>query len=323
MSDLETSRFRYGLFILFAIFCIAAVPGNAQEPAPQNEPPDQQAAPPAEPSAPAQPSPTGWRKFGESRPVANLPAQLTIPAGTWISVRLNEPLSSDRNRPGDVFSATLARPLVVSGYVVGRPSQTVEGRVVEAEKAGRAKGTSRLGIELTEISLVDGRQLPVRTQFIHSSAGTSQGRDAAAIGGTTAAGAAIGAAADGGFGAGIGAIAGAAASTIGVLLTRGRATELYPEMEITFRILDPVTISTAGSEQAFQPVTDRDYQQKDLQRRPAQTRTLYAPPPPVYGGFYAYPFYPYPYWGPAYWGPTFFFYSGPRLYHGRGFYRRW
>ena len=41
------------------------------------------------------------------------------------------------------------------------PCQTVEGRIVVAQKAGRRSGTSSLGLELTEISLVDGTQLPV------------------------------------------------------------------------------------------------------------------------------------------------------------------
>src|SRR5690349_8250488 len=42
-------------------------------------------------------------------PVASYPARLTIPAGTWIAVRLNEPLSSDHNQPGDYFTATLVQ----------------------------------------------------------------------------------------------------------------------------------------------------------------------------------------------------------------------
>jgi hypothetical protein len=218
------------------------------------------------------------------------PAQLTIPAGTWISVRNDQRLSSDHNQAGDTFTATLAQPLVANGFVVARRGQILSGRVVEAEKAGKVKGTSHLGLELTDIALVDGQQLPVRTQLIQYSGGTSQGRDASAIGTTTALGAAVGAAADGGFGAGVGAAAGAAASTIGVLLTRGRATEIYPETTLTFRTTEPVTVAT---NQAFQPVQQGDYGQAAPPRP-----TLRVRPRPVYA--------PYPYlYGPGFYGPSF------------------
>src|SRR5690349_4128467 len=65
----------------------------------------------------------GWRRVGD--PPANqppyqdndrnqqadpqnygVPARLTIKAGTFVTVRINQGLSSDRNQPGDAFSAT-------------------------------------------------------------------------------------------------------------------------------------------------------------------------------------------------------------------------
>lgn len=280
-----------------------------------------------------EPRSSGWRKFGETRaagparpadpapPAAHepVPPQLVLPAGTWIKIRVDEPLSSDRNQPGDQFTATLAQPLVVDGFVVAQRGQTVGGRVVSAEKAGRIKGTSRLGIELTEITLVDGRQLPIRSQLIEYAGGISQGRDATAVATTTGVGAAIGAAADGGFGAGMGAIAGAGASLIGVLVTRGRATEVYPESVLTFRNLEPLSFSTENAERAFRPVQSQDYEQKALQRRRAPSPSLY--PPPYWGwGGWGGP------WGysPYGYGPSVFVYSGPRYYgRYRGWGRRW
>jgi len=171
-------------------------------------------------------APSGWHKFGESRPAERpeLPAELRLPAGSWITIRVNEPLSSDHNQPGDSFTGTLVQPLIANGMVIARHGQMIAGRIAEAQKAGRAKGTSRLGLEVTEISLVDGQQLPVKTQLIERRGDTSVGRDVGAVGVTAGVGAAIGASAAGGFGAGVGALAGAAASTIGVLVTRGKAT---------------------------------------------------------------------------------------------------
>jgi len=299
-----------------------------------------QPPPPDQPPPPSQPASPGWRKFGEPRaadqprdarppqdveappppPAAvedQVPAQppaptITLPAGTFLTIRVNQPLSSNQNLAGDPFTATLTQPLVADGYVIARRGQTIAGRVADVVKAGRIKGSSRLGLELTEISLVDGQQLPVRTQLIEYHGGTSVGRDATAVGTATGVGAAIGAAADGGFGAGMGAIAGAAASTIGVLVTRGRATEVFPEAELTFRTMAPLTINTERSQHAFHPVRQGDYEQRTLQRR-AAVRPVQPFPPMWYGGGWGWPYY----WG----GPGVFFNWGPR-YYGRGW-RRW
>jgi hypothetical protein len=251
-------------------------------------------------------------------PQQPVPAHLTIKPGTFVNIRVSQMLSSDRNQQGDTFFATLAEPIIVDGVVVAQRGETVSGRITEAQKAGRVEGTSKLGVELTGITLVDGQQLPIQSQMINRSGGTSVGRDAGAVAGTTALGAAIGAGADWGRGAAIGAGAGAAAGIIGVLLTRGRPTVIYPETMLTFRVNAPVEIATDRAPQAFHFASNRDYGTGYAQR-PAPG---YAgapgpvPPAPYYGPAY----YPYPY----YWGPGVSVYVGPGFYGGyryRGFWR--
>lgn len=337
-----------------AVLATIPLSGQVQEPATQPPPPptvQQQPYPDAQPQ-PAPRTSGSWRKFGgaaaqtappldpqesdvappppdqqqppQQRPpyqgqayTGPVPSQLTIPAGTWLKIRVDQPISSDKNEAGDNFSATLTQPVVVNGFVVARRGQTVQGRVSEAVKAGRAKGTSRLGLELMEVNLVDGQMLPVKTQLMEYSGGTSNGRDAAAIGTTTAVGAAIGGAAAGGFGAGMGAIGGAVASTIGVLVTRGHATTIYPEAEISFRTTAPLTINTEQSAHAFEPVRQGDYQQRTLQQRRPQQMGGYGYGPGYYGGGYYGGYYGYPYfYGPGFYGPSFYFRSGPRFYRG-------
>ena len=85
-----------------------------------------------------------------------LPTSLTIKPGTFITVRMSQGLSSDRNREGDIFTATLAQPIVVDGVVVANTNQTVMGLVAEAKKAGRVEGTSRLALRITGLTLADG-----------------------------------------------------------------------------------------------------------------------------------------------------------------------
>lgn len=251
----------------------------------------------------------------------SIPSRLLMKPGTFVTVRVDQMLSSDKSHAGDQFSGTLEKPLVVDGVVVAAAGETVGGQVIEAQKAGRIKGVSRLAVELTSLTLVDGEPVPIHTSFDGQIGPTSRGRDAAGVVGTTALGSAIGAAADWGTGAAIGAGAGAVAGTLGVLLTRGRPTVIYPESELTFRLATPVTVSTLRAPQAFRYVQPSDYQRAAATPPPARPSLACgpngcpAPPPPyyyppLYYGFYGPPMYP------AYFGPTFFF--------GRGFhYRHW
>jgi hypothetical protein len=249
---------------------------------------------------------------------------LTLPAGTLIQVRLTDTLSSDRNRPGDGFTTVLDQPLVAQGWVVARRGQTAVGRVAVAQNAGRVQGVSQLAVELSELVLVDGQQIPIRTQLVQSSGGTSKGRDAEGVGAATGIGAIIGGAAAGGSGAAIGAAAGAVAGVVGVLTTRGRATELYPETLLTFRLEEPVTISTQQSPQAFRTVSQQDYPDRGGDRNPPRDlRPAVVYPPPYYYSPYGY--YPgygyYGFYGYGYgFGPRI--YVAPRVYFGPRHFRR-
>jgi hypothetical protein len=248
-----------------------------------------------------------------ARTAASVPANFTIPAGKVIFVRLNEQLSSDRNRAGDTFTATLDQPIVVNGWVVARRGETIVGSVTNAKKAGRVKGVSQLGLEVTDVTIVDGQQLPVLTELWEGSAGTSHGTDAAGIATTTGVGTIIGAAADGGAGAGIGAGAGAAAGIALVLLTRGKPTVLGPETALSFRLKQPLTISTENSAQAFLPVGQNDYNSAPTLRRrgdvyPVEYPPYYATCGPYWGCS--------PYYGYGYYGPAFGFYGGYGFYGG-------
>ena len=195
----------------------------------------------------------------QNAPVVSPP--MTMRPGTILTVRLNEPLSSDHNQVGDVFTASLDQPVIVLGIVVAQRGQTVAGHVVEAKKGGRVHGVSRLGITLTDLTLVDGQTVPIQSQLQVRKGPTSKGRDAAAIAATAGVGAAIGAAADGGPGAAIGAAAGAAAGTIGVLFTRGDPTIIAPETLLTFQVTNPVKIETNYAPQAFRFAYFSDYPQ--------------------------------------------------------------
>lgn len=263
-----------------------------------------------------EPQPADEGAYSQNQPVGVVPPVLTLPPGTLVTVRTTQPLSSDRNRPGDSFTTVLDQPVIVQGWVVARRGQVVMGRIVEAQKTGRGNSSSRLVIELDELSLVDGQPLPIHTELAEIASGSpSRSRnEGAAVGATTGAGAVIGAIAGGGTGAAIGAAVGAAVGVAGVLTTRGKATEIRPESQLTFRLENAVTISTAQSRHAFLPVKPDDYNNRRPTRNPERYPAArnYPPPPP---GYYAYDYaYDYGYaYAPYYWYPRSYFslYVGP------------
>lgn len=289
-----------------------------QNQGPQQGYPQQQPYPQRQPYSQQQPYPQ--QSYQAPPPV---PASLTVPAGTYVTVRVNQLLSSDRNQQGDAFSATLVKPLVVNGVVVAEPGQTLGGHVTEAVKAGRIEGVARLGVQLTDLTLVDGQQIPIHSSLINRSGPSSVGQDVGTIAGTTALGAAVGAAAAWGKGAAIGAGSGAALGIIGVLLTRGHPSVLYPEQVLTFRIEAPLTIATDRSPQAFHYVEPGEYDRPggNGPQGPgygAYTAGPYPPAPLVAAPYYGYPYPYYAYGYPYYYGPSFSLFFGGRYYGGYG-----
>ena len=298
-----------GVFLLAS--CMTTLPARAQQnqtPSP-NETPDSGQPVPAEQDQQAAPAES-------ARP---LPQTLTLPAGALVAVRTNQWLSSDHNHVGDIFSAVLDQPLVVNGWVVARRGQTVIGRVDVAQKAREGKGVSRLGLEITELTIVDGEQIPVSTQMQQAAptpaAPGSAERDVATVGTTTVLGTIVGAAVGGGQGAAIGAGLGATAGLAAVFYTRGRPTVVAPETLLTFRLAAPVEISTERGAVAFQPVTQADYKDQDAYANGDRRRGPGpAYPPPYYYYDYCGPWgwscYPGPYFGPYIgWGV----WAGPRF----------
>jgi hypothetical protein len=124
--------------------------------------------------------------------------RVVIPAGTRLTVRLNEELSTANRRKGSVFSARLEKPIVVDGRVVVPSGSLAYGRILDVE---RNKRIDRPKIDGTLTSLmVNGREVPIVTDVVGAEgkrggglvkvgAGTLIG----AIAGAPLAGAAVGA----------------------------------------------------------------------------------------------------------------------------------
>lgn len=198
---------------------------------------------PVAPPPPPEPAPAMVPDPPAPKPAPRQPQTAVIPAGTLITVRLNESLSSESNAEGYAFRATLDAPLIVNGLVIAERGTPQEGKVVAADKSGRVKGRARLALALTRLHTSDGQQLDIQTETFENLGESSTKKDAAKIGVAAGIGAAIGAIIGGGKGAAIGGAAGGAAGTGGVLATRGEAARLPSETRISFRLKEPLTLT--------------------------------------------------------------------------------
>jgi BON domain len=175
------------------------------------------------------------------------PQPVTVAEGTMLAVSLIDPLSSESNKTGETFRASLETPLVGDDGRVAVPAGAdVEGRIVDAKPSTHFSGSSNLALELTRIT-VGGKSYDIATnQWAKKGAGRGT-RSAETIGGGAAVGALIGGLIGGGKGAAIGAGAGGAAGTGVQAATHGEAIKLPSETRLDFRLASPVTVTPVAS----------------------------------------------------------------------------
>lgn len=214
---------------------------NTPPPAVTPAPPAGSTTPPAPPAEPErnEPAPYSAPKIDVPPP----PNKVTIPAGTMFTVRLGETLSTEKNQPGDSFTAVLDQPVVVDGFVIAERGSRASGRIAQLERAGKVQGVAQLALELTQIRTSDGQSVKINTGAFKKQGEASKKKDATKVGVGAAIGAAIGAIAGGGKGAAIGAGVGGAAGAGDVLLTRGQPAVMQVETRVTFRLAEPVTVT--------------------------------------------------------------------------------
>jgi hypothetical protein len=164
-----------------------------------------------------------------------------VPAGTTLTVKLDQAVGSKISESGESFTATLANPIVVNGKEVIPRGSTVTGTVTDAKTRGRFKGEGRLQLVLNSIT-VRGSEYDIATNTLTRIAKGKGKRTAALVGGGAVAGAIIGGLAGGGKGAAIGAGAGAGAGTAGAGLTGNKQIVLPAESALSFKLASPVEI---------------------------------------------------------------------------------
>lgn len=167
--------------------------------------------------------------------------EITIPAGTALSLELATTVSSQDSSIEDPVQATLRRAIVVDGATVVPAGAQVSGHVTEAIRPGRVKGLARVGMRFNRLRVGD-TAYDIRTAAISRQGEATKKDDATKIGIGAGAGAITGAIAGGKKGAAIGTAVGAGGGTAVVLATRGEDVTVARGTVVTARLAQPVTI---------------------------------------------------------------------------------
>ena len=169
------------------------------------------------------------------------PPPVVIPAGTLLTVTIDQTVSSKTNNNGDPFAASLAAPISVDGVTVLPTGTRAKGTVVQAESAGRVKGGAVLALTLDSLT-VNGQPYSIQTSEFEETIKGRGKRTAIGAGGGAAFGLIVGGLAGGGKGAAIGALAGGGAGTAGTAFTGKRDITIPAETRLHFKLTAPLTV---------------------------------------------------------------------------------
>jgi hypothetical protein len=240
------SHGRFALYATFAAVCMFALGGcksksNVQQANPQQQDSTQPQAgvqPQGGSQAPAAQSASG-APASASRPAASSvparpaappqPTAFDLPAGTRLSVRLDQDLGSKISQPGDAFTATVANDVVVNGQTVIARGARADGTVIDAKALGKFKGGAILAIKLERVQTRWGGYSVETGSIEHVEQG--KGKRTAEFAGGGA-----------GLGALVGALAGGGKGTAGGALTGNKQIVLPAETMVTFKLEQPLHV---------------------------------------------------------------------------------
>jgi hypothetical protein len=177
------------------------------------------------------------------------PKKMIVDQGTQLSVRLADPIDSEKNQTGETFHATLNNPITSDGEEVVAAGSDVTGHIAELKSAGKFAGQSVVVLQLDSITS-GGRTYNIQTDQYRKQ-GSSRGKNTAEkVGGGAAIGAIIGAIAGGGKGAAIGAAAGGGVGGGVQAATKSQQIKLPSETVLNFTLQAAVTVIQAPNPNA-------------------------------------------------------------------------
>ena len=170
------------------------------------------------------------------------PADVNIPAGSELAIRINQSINVKHTQPGSRFDGEVVDAWTDSnGHVILPKGTPVEGVVDASHRRGHFKGASILELRLTSLTL-NGTRYPIETRDITRTKKGKGKRSTAMIGGGAGLGMLIGGIASGGTGLLIGGLAGGGAGTAAAGLTGNRDLDIPAESIVRFKLADDLTL---------------------------------------------------------------------------------
>ncbi|HEX3821887.1 MAG TPA: BON domain-containing protein [Candidatus Sulfotelmatobacter sp.] len=169
------------------------------------------------------------------------PKKFIIDQGTQLTVRLVDPIDSEKNQTGDTFHATLNAPLTSDGEEAVPSGVELTGHLADVKSASRFAGQSAVVLQLDSLKS-GGKSYSIQTDQ-YTKKGSSRGKNTAEkVGGGAVLGSIIGALAGGGKGAAIGGAAGAGVGGGVQAATKAEQIKLPSETVLNFTLQAPVTV---------------------------------------------------------------------------------
>jgi hypothetical protein len=212
---------------------------NSNQTADQNVANNTPPPPPADPAPPTPPPPPP-------------PKHLIIDQGTQLTVRLVDPIDSEKNQTGDTFHATLNTALTSDGEEAIPAGTDVIGHLVDVKSAGKFAGQSQVVLQLDSIS-AGGKTYSLQTDQYKKQAASRGKNTGEKVGGGAILGGIIGALAGGGKGAAVGAAAGAGVGGGVQAATKSQQIKLPSETVLNFTLQAPVTVIKSPDPNAERP----------------------------------------------------------------------
>jgi hypothetical protein len=189
------------------------------------------------------------------------PEKVSIPAGTRLTIRVDQRISVKHSRPGVRFTGEIVIPVRGDDKTVPVPKGSpVTGIVDVAHRRGRFKGRSELELRLISLA-VNGTTYRLNTRDIEETKKGKGKRSAAMIGGGTGAGMLVGGLATGGVGLAVGGLVGGGAGTATAALTGNRDIVIPAESIVHFTmasdLLVKVDINANGAMSMAHPNSDQ------------------------------------------------------------------
>ena len=170
------------------------------------------------------------------------PAAITVPAGTELSVRLVNAISSGTASAGSGFDGTLASPLVNGVVEVAAVGSAVTGTVTNAVSSGRLSRPAELNLTLNSLTPRGGANVAISTSTWGAKGDSHKKRDIEMMGGGAAAGALVGALTGGKKGAAIGTLIGGGGGTAVAAGTGKKEIVLPAETKLAFSLSQALTL---------------------------------------------------------------------------------